>query len=178
MWRCRSFTPSRRYHHMSYVTPSCRVYINYYKQYHTITFAPTSRRWWYHFRQHQRKTSDTLGQRVYLELNNPSPFLSLHHSVDVCLLFHFFTEEGKHLEVIFPLGFHLFHRLPLYETMKASVSFHWKGRQNLFLSDHSFSWTEIQQISHKIQPVATKNNGVQRLVQTANGIGFGFIWFY
>lgn len=73
--------------------------------------------------QHQRKTSNTLGQRVCLELNNPPP--PLHHPMDVCLLFHF-TEEGKHLEVIFPLAFHLFHHLPLWETLKASAQFHWK----------------------------------------------------
>lgn len=60
--------------------------------------------------QHQRKTSDTVGQRVCSELNNLHP--SMHHPVDVCLLFHF-TEKGKHLEVIFPLAFHLFHHLPL-----------------------------------------------------------------
>lgn len=68
-----------------------------------------------------------LGQRVCVELNNPLP---LHHSMDVCLLFHF-TEEGKHLEVIFPLAFHSFHHLPLWETLKASVQFHWKEGKTL-----------------------------------------------
>lgn len=95
--------------------------------------------------------------------------------LSLSLLLLIFTEEGKHLEVLFPLAFHSLHHLPLWETLKAPVKFHWKRWQSHILSDLHLCLPGIQQ---DIRPGATREKQYKLEVVTGCQLPWSVISYF